>query len=205
MAQIRVNSVRQDYLVPFAGDGFSRVTGLDKDSFAAKMTINGTNVVLDLIDDVGSDPAAGELMVKEVGVEGTYVVAYLPDTVGELLMAVEYTAGSLRFAVEHDVVQQTTTDAAASEKILIKSQYPNGSAAPYCSYDIKTAAGTRVRTGFTDKDGSAELFLEAADNYVAQVNKVDLQFATKTFDVDAGANADLVVKGKTPSVTPVAG
>lgn len=204
MPQIRVNTVRQDYFVPFAGDGFSRVTGLDENAFAAKMTVNGANVAVSLIADDGNDPASGEIKVKEADGAGTYVISYLPETVGELLVVMEYAAGSLRFGIEHDVVQQTTTDAAASEKIVLKTQYPNGAAAPYCAYDIKDSNGNRIRTGFTDNGGSADLFLPAANGYKAQISRAEMQFDEKTFNVVAGSNPDLEIKGGTPPIILVA-
>lgn len=203
MAQIRVNVVRQDYLVPFATNG-ARVPGLDASAFTVKMSLNGANVVVSLLDDDDEDPVAGEVKLKEVDGDGTYVIAYLPTAVGELLVVVEYTAGSLRFASDHDVVQQTTTDPAATERVVLKTKKPNGAIAAYCSFDIKDSDGNRLRTGFTDVTGSADLFLPVGTGYTAQVARTDLQFSEETFNVISGTNPNLTVTGSTPSVTLVA-
>jgi hypothetical protein len=199
MAQIRVDTVRQDYFVPFAGDGYSRVTGLTASDFAAKMAANGANVAISLLDDDANDPAAGEIKVKEVDGNGTYVIAYLADTAGEILVVMEYAAGTLRFSVEHDVLH-TIPDAASTEVVNLQVNLPNATGAPNCSYVVRSSSGTRVLTGHVDGLGQATLPLAIANGYKIMVSRADLNFTEQTFNVADGGGTVTVTAKYTASV-----
>lgn len=200
MPQVRVDTVRQDYFIPFAGDGFSLVPGLTASDFASTLTVNGADVATTLSDDDEVAPTAGQVKLKEIDSTGRYSAKFLCDTVGSVMLSMEYTAGVLRFKEQYDVVQEPTVDVSATEKVALKVRDGSGGGVAHASFDVKTSSGARVQTGVVDGSGNTDLFLPTGTNYKIQVRRQDLQFTETTFNVVAGANPDLTITGNLGSL-----
>jgi len=214
MADRGVDTVSYDWVTPFGGDGFSRVTGLTISDFVfAIVAPDGEDLAItEVADDDRADSAVlrGQMLFKEIGSSGTYRMRWRVGTTGAgaaqtgtWWLTAEYAARSVRWEIEHDAVLLLATDPAASEKVVLKARTPDGAGVPHVAYDITTSAGVRVLTGHTLSTGDADLFLPVGSDYKARLSAADWQFAEATFTVVAGSNPDLTVTASSGSLTVV--
>lgn len=175
-------------------DGITKHPGLVQANFAVTVYVNGVVV---------SRPFS----ISEIGGLGEYLLRFTPDVLGTWKIEIRFVGllGVPAQVYETDDVQvfRSDIDDAAqtipggTEIMIFRALYPTGDPVPNAGLMLRDSHGDRLHSGFLDFNGEARITMPIGTGYTVTMNRQDLQFDPRTFNVVAGGGT-VTVTGKTP-------